>query len=156
MKKISKKGLVILFAALLFLSPVSTAYAASAPVLVYTYDTGDETFKLFEFQPDPYLITAGNGAILRDTTNYQLWKVPAERAFYIQVDLASQGSFTVNVYRQEASLQLVYSETRTGYWDFFSCNIDPISYDASYLVVITAATTNNIYVHSYTGITYYY
>lgn len=156
MKKICKKSLVILFAALLFLSPVSTAYAAtSSPVLLYSYDTGVETFKWFEFQPDPYYLTPSNGVILADTTNNQQWNVPAGRAFFFQINLAQHGSFDVLIYRLESSPQLVHSETLNGYWDFYSYNFDPISYDANYMVVIRATTTN-IYVKSYTGSTYYY
>ncbi|MDF2608894.1 MAG: hypothetical protein K0R92_368 [Lachnospiraceae bacterium] len=154
MKKIFKKSLVILFAALLFLSPVSTAYAAtSAPVLLYSYDTGVETFKWFEFQPDPYFLTPGNGVILQDTTNNQQWSVLAGRTFTFQINLAQGGSFDVLIYRLESSPQLVHSETVTGYSNFYLKTFNPISYNANYMVVIRAANTD-ISVQSYSGSTY--
>ncbi len=151
MKKYFKKITVLLFASILFIMPATTALAASVPVLIYS----DGSSKMFAYQPDPYHLAANRSVILQDTTNAQLWFVPAGHAFFTEFNLAERGpfaSFTVQIYKLEPTMHLIYTETLDTYWGFFNHNLDPISSDANYLIVVIAIT--DIRIANYQGLTY--
>ncbi len=147
MKKTLKRIFALICVVTMFSAP-STALAASEPVLVYQ----DDTSKFFEFQPDPYFVSAGNGTILQDTTNAQRWSVPAGHGFLTQFDLTGPGAFNVRIYKLEPIMELVYDETRGPYFSFFNHYIPPISTNTDYLVVVFAVT--NIYITGYAGTIY--
>lgn len=99
MKKLLSKFIAIALISVLFAAPTTTmaATAASTPVLIYS----DGDSKIYQYQPTPLAVAAGNATNLLDVTGPNsngFWSVPAGKEFLFHLD--SPGTFEVFIYQE--------------------------------------------------------
>ncbi len=146
MKKIIRKITVLVCASVLFILPVSTAYAASTPVLVGTISN----LKIYEYQNEPLRLDPGDTVVIADISNNgSAWTIPPGLTFLFNVDFTSYstGALLVEFHRFTPSYmymsQTIYSSAGFGI-------VSP-GPEATYFVVLKATGTEPVYLSGYAG-----
>ncbi|BCJ98130.1 hypothetical protein [Anaerocolumna chitinilytica] len=147
MKKVLSRILAVAIAIVLFSSP-SIVQAASNPVLIYDeYD-----LKVFELQPDPYKLIAGQSVTLENTTSGNgWWYVPAGYTVKLGYFLDNPGYHQMKVFRSGVNGEntMVYYDSQMTNDGYPSVLIPPQSEGYRYLV--TATAYSNITISQYWG-----
>ncbi len=147
MKKMLRRISALVCIVTLFAAP-ATAFAASEPVLSFSYDENPEyQFKIFKFVPEPYFLSGSQAIalILRDvTTSDGLWNTPEGLTF--RVDIIFSGPCTFRLLVARMGYGTVLDETVTGSSCYF--DIPSISSNAEYQVWILPYS--DVYIETYT------
>jgi hypothetical protein len=136
MKKILKRVFVIVFAATLFAIPVSTAYAATVPVLVI--DLPEIGVKVYSFSPPVIEYNDGlSTAIYDPSTSNQTFHVPAGKTFDVDVLCNNNATLRVTVFD---TYHLYFNEIITSASGYIEFTLPPLPNDVDYSVWLTATT----------------
>lgn len=137
MKKVLSRIIAMAIALILFAAPTATASAATLPTLVMNVDG----IKVYRYIPDPFLLSANQSLILKDTTTSDgYWKVPAGNKFTFNVSLADDA---VNQYQRVLVLgkkQGIITYTDISSYKYPQFNLPVLSYDEEYQFWLVAIT----------------
>jgi hypothetical protein len=144
MKNILRKIIILICVAVLFVMPVSTAYAASIPVLVINIP--ELGVKVYDFTP--YAIEANDGistALYDPSTSDQTIPVAAGKNFQIQINVNQNASLQVTIFGNT----LYYNETLTTSSEAIFINLPANSYNENYHIWLNAPY-NAVTIYNYT------
>lgn len=107
MKKMLKRLFVLVFASMLFITPV-TAFAAVEPDWIYVDPDGG--FKSFGFESSPYLIEKNHSGAIENNENNTYWRVEEGGNIMFAVNFVYPVDCKYFVVRTSPNGELVYSD----------------------------------------------